>query len=125
MLMRSHDCGVDGMLLVGRRAKGGHGLEDRIPHPELAPAGEAHENRVLIAVTLGHIAAGRASAQNPKDAIDRPPLAGNGWTTLAPIREQGVENIPLRVRHIAPTHCCLPKKGSLESFTYEKIVNTP
>jgi hypothetical protein len=113
------------MLLVGRRAKARQGLEDRVPHPELAPAGKAREHRVPIAVSLGKVAPRRACAQNPKDAVDRSPLERNGWAALAPIGEQGIENVPVRVRQISPTQCCLPKKGSLESLTYEKIVNTP
>src|SRR5262245_63390865 len=62
------------MLLVGRRAKARQGLEDRVPHPELAPAGKAREHRVPIAVSLGKVAPRRACAQNPKDAVDRSPL---------------------------------------------------
>ena len=63
-------------------------------------------------------------AQHSKDAVDRSPLVFDRRAALAPVREQGIENLPFRVRQIAPTHCCRPKKGSLESFTYEKIVNT-
>jgi hypothetical protein len=51
-------------------------------------------------------------------------LSLTGGATLATVGEKGVENAPFRVRQIAPTQCCLPKKGSFESFTYEKTVNT-
>jgi hypothetical protein len=57
--------------------------------------------------------------------LNRPALVGNGWAALAAVGEQWVQNVPFRVRQIAPIHCYLPKKGSFESFTYEKIVNTP
>jgi hypothetical protein len=112
------------MLLVGGWPEAGQRFECRIPHPKLAPAGETHEDRVPIAVALGHVAPGRAGAQNPKNAVDRSPLVFYRRATLAPVGQKWVENLPFRVSQIAPTQCCLPKKGSLESFTYEKIVNT-
>ena len=34
---------------------------------------------------------------NPKDAVYRSPLERNGWAALAPIGEQGIENVPVRV----------------------------
>jgi hypothetical protein len=43
---------------------------------------------------------------------------------LAAVGEKWIENAPFRVRQIAPTQCCLLKKAALESFTYEKTVNT-
>ena len=63
----------------------------------------------------------RQCAQN---AIDRSPLVFDRLATLATVGEKGIENAPFRVRQIAPTQCCLPKKGSFESFSYEKTVNT-
>jgi hypothetical protein len=50
-------------------------------------------------------------AQNPQNAIDRSPLVFDRRAALAPVWQKGVENLPFRVRHIAPTHVCLPKKG--------------
>ena len=44
MLVRPHDRGIDGMLLVGRRPETRQGFECRVPHAELAPAGEPHED---------------------------------------------------------------------------------
>jgi hypothetical protein len=113
MLVRPHDRRIDGLLLVGRRSKARQRLECRIPHPELAPASETHENRVPIAVPFWHVAPRSAGAQDPKNTVDRLPLARNGGTALAPIGEQWIENAPFRVRQIAPTQSCLLNKGSL------------
>src|SRR5262249_31495126 len=95
----------------------------RIPHAQLAPAREAYEDRIPIAVSFGHIAPGRAGAQYPKDAVDRSPLVGNGRAAFATIRKQGVENAPFRVRQIAATQCCLSQKGSLESKLDSSVKN--
>src|SRR6266699_2927298 len=57
-----------------------------IPHPELAPAGEAHEGRIPLAISFGQVAPRRARAQHPENAVHRSPLVRNGRTTLAPIR---------------------------------------
>ena len=124
MLVRPHNRGIDGMFLVGRGPERSQRFERRIPNPELAPARKAHEDRVPVAISFGHIAPGRAGAQNPKNAVDRSSPVRNGGTAFAPIGEQWVENTPFRVRQIASTQCRLLKKGSLESFTYEKTVNT-
>jgi hypothetical protein len=123
MLVRPHDCGIDGMFFVGGRPERSQRLEDCIPYAELAPAGEAHEDRVPIAVSLGHVAPRRASAQNPQNAVGRSPLVRDGWTTFAPIRQQWIENAPFRVRQIAPTQCCLLQKGSLESKLDSSVKN--
>src|SRR6266487_5148367 len=61
-------------------------LKYRIPHPELAPAGEAHEGRIPLAIAFGQVAPRRARAQHPENAVHRSPLVPNGRTTLAPIR---------------------------------------
>src|SRR5262249_4865549 len=90
---------------------------------QLAPAREAYEDRIPIAVSFGHIAPGRAGAQYPKNAVDRSPLVGNGRTAFATVRKQGVENTPFRVRQIAATQCCLPQKGSLESKLDSSVKN--
>ena len=106
--MRPNDGRVDRVLLAGRRSKARQCFECRIPYAELAPAREAYEHRVPIAVALGHVAPGRAGAQNPQDAVDRSPLASYRRTALAPIGQKRAENLPFRVRQIAPTQCCLP-----------------
>jgi len=123
MLVRPHDRRIDGMFLVGGRPETCQRLEDCIPYAELAPAGEAHEDRVPIAVSLGHVAPRRASAQNPQNAVGHSPLVRDGWTTFAPIRQQWIENAPFRVRQIAPTQCCLLQKGSLESKLDSSVKN--
>jgi Family of unknown function (DUF5681) len=82
MLVRPHDGRINGVLLVGRWRKRSQRLEDRVPNPKLAPASNAHEDRVPIAVSLWHVAPRRAGAQNPKDAVHRPPLVSNGWAAL-------------------------------------------
>src|SRR5262249_55465084 len=102
-------------LLVGWWPKTRQGFECGIPHAELAPACEAHKDRIPITVSLGHVAPRSAGAQNPENTVDRSPLVRDRWTTFAPIGEQRVENAPFRVRYIAPTQCCLLQKGSLES----------
>src|SRR5262245_56280615 len=48
MLVRPHDGGIDGMLLVGWWPKTRQGFECGIPHAELAPACEAHKDRIPI-----------------------------------------------------------------------------
>ena len=106
-------------------AGGPRRLEDCIPYAELAPAGEAHEDRVPIAVSLGHVAPRRASAQNPQNAVGRSPLVRDGWTTFAPIRRSN----GLRIRHSASVgsprlNAASLRKAALKSFTYEKTVNT-
>jgi RloB-like protein len=111
------------MFLVGGRPETRQRLEDCIPYAELAPAGEAHEDRVPIAVSLGHVAPRRASAQNPQNAVGRSPLVQDGGTTFAPIRQQWIENAPFRVRQIAPTQGCLLQKGSLESKLDSSVKN--
>ena len=92
-------------------------------HTPASPPCEAHEDRIPIAVSFRHIAPGRAGAQNPKNAVDCSSLVGNGRTTFATIRKQGVENEPFRVRQIPPTQCCLPQKGSLESRLDSSVKN--
>ena len=96
--MRPHNRGIDGMFLVGGRPKARQRLEYRIPHPELAPAGEAHEGRIPLAISFGQVAPRSAGAQNPENTVDRSPLVRDRWTTFAPIGEQRVENAPFRVR---------------------------
>jgi hypothetical protein len=123
MLVRPHDGGIDGMLLVGRWPKTRQGFECGIPHAELAPACEAHKDRIPIAVSLGHVAPRSAGAQNPENTVDRSPLVRDRWTTFAPVGEQWVENAPFRVRQIAPTQCCLLQKGSLESKLDSSVKN--
>ena len=86
---------LDGMFLVGGGTQTRHRFERCIPHAQLAPACEAHEDRIPIAVLFRHIAPGRAGAQNPKNAVDCSPLVGNGRTTFATVRKQGVEHEPL------------------------------
>jgi len=124
MLVRPHDRGIDGMFLVGRRPERSQRFERRIPNPELAPARKAHEDRVPVAISFGHIAPGRAGASNPKNAVDRSPPVRNGGTAFAPRGEQWVENTPFRVRQTASTLAASLRKAALESFTYEKTVNT-
>ena len=111
------------MLLVGGRPKARQRLERSIPYPELAPPREAHEYRIPIAVSLGHVAPRRSGAQNPKDAVDRSPLVRDRWATLAAIRQQWIETAPFHVRQIAPTQCCLLPKGSLESKLDSSVKN--
>jgi len=123
MLVRPHDGGIDGMLLVGWWPKTRQGFECGIPHAELAPACEAHKDRIPITVSLGHVAPRSAGAQNPENTVDRSPLVRDRWTTFAPIGEQRVENAPFRVRYIAPTQCCLLQKGSLESKLDSSVKN--
>src|SRR5262249_32192578 len=123
MLVRPHDGGIDGMLLVGWWPKTRQGFECGIPHAELAPACEAHKDRIPITVSLGHVAPRSAGAQNPDNTVDRSPLVRDRWTTFAPIGEQRVENAPSRVRYIAPTQCCLLQKGSLESKLDSSVKN--
>jgi hypothetical protein len=124
MLVRPHDRGIDGMFLVGGRSKARQHLECRIPHPKSAPAGEAHENRVPIAVSPWDVAPGRACAQNPKNAVDRSPLVLDRRAALAAVGEKWIE-----VRHSASVrsprlNAASLRKAALESFTYEKTVNT-
>src|SRR5262249_40891356 len=88
MLVRPHDGGIDGMLLVGWWPKTRQGFECGIPHAELAPACEAHKDRIPITVSLGHVAPRSAGAQNPENTVDRSPLVRDRWTTFAPIGEQ-------------------------------------
>src|SRR5262249_8753280 len=64
MLVRPHDGGIDGMLLVGWWPKTRQGFECGIPHAELAPACEAHKDRIPITVSLGHVAPRSAGAQS-------------------------------------------------------------
>src|SRR5262249_30948583 len=111
------------MLLVGWWPKTRQGFECGIPHAELAPACEAHKDRIPITVSLGHVAPRSAGAQNPENTVDRSPLVRDRWTTFAPIGEQRVENAPFRVRYIAPTQCCLLQKGSLESKLDSSVKN--
>ena len=77
-------------LIACSSSAGGPGtrqsFERCIPHAELAPAGEPNEDRVPIAVSLGHVAPRRAGAQHPENAIDRSPLVQNRWTALAAVR---------------------------------------
>jgi hypothetical protein len=123
MLVRPYDGGIDGMLLVGWWPKTRQGFECGIPHAELAPACEAHKDRIPIAVSLGHVAPRSAGAQNPENTVDRSSLVRDRWTTFAPVGEQWVENAPFRVRQIAPTQCCLLQKGSLESKLDSSVKN--
>src|SRR5438128_3934943 len=126
MLVRPHNRGIDGMFLVGGRPKARQRLEYRIPHPELAPAGEAHEGRVPLAVSVGQVAPRRARAQHPENAVHRSPLVRNGRTTLAPIRQQRIENAPFRVRQISPTHGCPPsRKAALNHSPMKKPSTRP
>jgi hypothetical protein len=111
------------MLLVGRRPKARQSFEGCIQHSELAPAREAHIHGVPIAVSLGHVAPWGAGAQNPKNAVDRAPLAFDLRTTFAAVGEKWIENPPLRVRQIAASQCCLPQKGSLESKLGSSVKN--
>jgi hypothetical protein len=74
MLVRPHDGGIDSMLLVGWWPKTRQGFECGIPHAELAPACEAHKDRIPIAVSRGHVAPRSAGAQNPENTVDRSPL---------------------------------------------------
>jgi hypothetical protein len=62
--------------------------------------------------------------RNPENAIGHSPLVFYRRAALAPVGQKWIENLPFRVRQIAATQCCLPKKGNLESLTYEKTVNT-
>jgi hypothetical protein len=48
--MRPNDCGIDGMAPCLLAAQTRQGFECRVPHAELAPACEAHKDRVPIAV---------------------------------------------------------------------------
>jgi hypothetical protein len=107
MLMRPHDRRIDGMFLVGGRAKARPDLESGIPHPELASPRKAHEGRVPIAVSLGHVAPGRACAQHPQNAINRPPLVLYRRPAFATVGEKWIENAPFPVCQIAPTQGCL------------------
>src|SRR5438128_10225497 len=126
MLVRPHNRGIDGMFLVGGRPKARQRLEYRIPHPELAPAGEANEGRVPLAVSVGQVAPRRARAQHPENAVHRSPLVRNGRTTLAPIRQQRIENAPFRVRQISPTHGCPPsRKAALNHSPMKKPSTRP
>src|SRR6266571_2037239 len=126
MLVRPHNCGIDGMFLVGGRPKACQRLEYRIPHPELAPAGEAHEGRIPLAISFGQVAPRRARAQYPENAVHRSPLVRNGRTTLAPIRQQRIENVPFRVRQISPTHGCPPsRKAALNHSPMKKPSTRP
>src|SRR5260370_21875735 len=92
MLVRPHDGGIDGMLLVGWWPKTRQGFDCGIPHAELAPACEPHKDRIPITVSLGHVAPRSAGAQNPEKTLDRSLLVPDRWTTFAPIGEQRVEN---------------------------------
>src|SRR6266566_4609110 len=126
MLVRPHNRGIDGMFLVGGRPKARQYLEYRIPHPELAPAGEAHEGRIPLAISFGQVAPRRARAQYPENAVHRSPLVRNGRTTLAPIRQQRIENVPFRVRQISPTHGCPPsRKAALNHSPMKKPSTRP
>ena len=107
MLMHPHDRRIDGMFLVGGRAKARQNLESGIPHPELAPPREAHEGRVPIAVSAWHVAPRRAGAQHPQNAINRPPLVLYRRAALATTGEKWIENGPFPVCQIAPTQGCL------------------
>jgi hypothetical protein len=118
MLMRPHDRRIDGMFLVGGRAKARPDLESGIPHPELAPPREAHEGRVPISVSAWHVAPRRAGSQHPQNAINRPPLV---------LLSAG------RARHDrgeVDRKCAIPSLSDRSdsrlppSFTYEKTVNT-
>src|SRR5262245_33741412 len=115
MLVRPDNGGIDGMLLVRRRPETRQSLECRVPHAELAPTTEPDKDRIPIAVSLRHVAPWRAGAQNPQNAVHGPPLVRNRRATFAPIGQQWIEYLPLCVRQIAPTQCCLLQKGSLES----------
>jgi hypothetical protein len=95
--MRPHDCRIDGMFLVGGRAKARPDLESGIPHPELASPRKAHEGRVP----------GRACAQHPQNAINRPPLVLYRRPAFATVGEKWIENAPFPVCQIAPTQGCL------------------
>ena len=59
--------------------------EGCIPHPELAPAREAREDGVPIAVSLGHVAPLSAGSQNLKNAIECAPPARDARTAFAAI----------------------------------------
>jgi hypothetical protein len=74
MLVRPDDRGIDGMLLVCSRPKNRQGFECRVLHAELAPACEAHKDRIPTAVSRGHVAPRSAGAQNPENTVDRSPL---------------------------------------------------
>src|SRR6266566_3344024 len=124
MLVRPHNRGIDGMFLVGGRPKARQYLEYRIPHPELAPAGEAHEGRIPLAISFGQVAPRRARAQHPENAVHRSPLVPNGRTTLAPIRQQRIENVPFRVRQISPTHGCPPSRKAVLNHSSMKKPST-
>lgn len=123
MLVRPHNRGIDGMFLVGRRPQTRQGFERRVPHPELAPAREAHVHSIPIAVPFRHVAPGGAGAQHPQNAVDHAALVFDLRATLATVGEKSIENPPLRVRQIAATQCCLPQKGSLESKLDSSVKN--
>jgi hypothetical protein len=90
MLVRPYNRVIDGMFLVGRGPERSQRFERRIPTPSLLQRGKAHEDRVPVAISFGHIAPGRAGAQNPKNAVDRSSPVRNGGTAFAPIGEQWV-----------------------------------
>src|SRR5262249_61964714 len=120
-LLRAYNVAIQVIHLTGWWPKSRQGFECGIPHAELAPACEAHKDRIPITVSLGHVAPRSAGAQNPENTVDRSPLVRDRWTT--PIGEQRVENAPFRVRYIAPTQCCLLQKGSLESKLDSSVKN--
>jgi hypothetical protein len=125
ILMRPHDGGVDGVLGVLRRAEARQRLERRVPHPELAPAGEADKRRVPVAIARRQVPPRRAGAQNPQDAVDRSPLSRKPADPVRLGRE--ARN---RTCAIPPPSDRLDSKpppsgeAASESFISKKTVNT-
>src|SRR6266536_4128802 len=124
MLVRPHNCGIDGMFLVGGRPKARQRLEYRIPHAELAPAGEAHEGRIPLAISFGQVAPRRARAQHPENAVHRSPLVRNGRTTIPYPSDRPDSRLPPS-RKAALNHSSMKKPSTRPSLLTVPLYSRP
>src|SRR6266545_2897218 len=125
MLVRPYNRGIDGMFLVGGRPKGRQRLEYRIPHPELAPAGEAHEGRILP------YRSGRSRHGAPVRNTQRMPFIVRRLSPMAGPRSPRSGSKRLRMRHSVSvrsprlTRCPPSRKAALNHSSMKKPSTRP
>jgi hypothetical protein len=106
MLVGADDGGVEHLQPLLSHPAPGQGGEDRLEHAQVAPAREPPPDRVPLAVPLGDRPPAGTLAGSPQDAIQVVPVLVPRPATAH--RQQRLDQLPLRIRQITPSHTVLP-----------------
>ena len=119
-MMSADHGGIDHLNRLGRGAAIGECLQENVPEAFQAPSSKLLIDRIPIAKLFGQIAPGRPCARDPENTIERAAmLAGSAGL----FRHKWLEKSPFLVAHQSANQFCLPRRGSLES--YSRVCENP